>query len=378
MGGMPVKTGIKVTKLFAGANTPEGFVSFFGDIAGMNPNRVFIIKGGPGVGKSTFMSKIANDLIKMGYDLEYYHCASDPDSLDAMVVPALGVAIMDGTAPHMIDPQYPGAVEELIHFGDDWNEQLIIPNRDVIIKGSKSMKRWFQTGHSQLKEAKIAYDEWKSYVRESLDTIKYRQLVYCLIKRVMNNCNNYGGNNGEKHYFSSAVTPNGIKDFAATCFKPGMKVYPIYGGPGSGAKEVLTRIAQIAQWQGLFTEKSHCPIEPESLDMVMIPKLDTVVINIWPPLRSHVPNVEGICLQEGIDLDTCLPQGGVIEDYREVAMDARKRFLTLLDKAMGNMARAKAVHTEIEGYYISAMDFEKIEQRRKEVLGRMLEYEKDF
>jgi len=38
----------------------------------------------------------------LGYDVELFHCSSDPSSLDGVVMPGIGVALMDGTAPHMV------------------------------------------------------------------------------------------------------------------------------------------------------------------------------------------------------------------------------------------------------------------------------------
>ena len=67
--------------------------------------RVFVIKGGPGVGKST-LCVIATEMLKRGYNVEIHHCASDNASLDAVVVPAAGIALIDGTAPHVYDPRH--------------------------------------------------------------------------------------------------------------------------------------------------------------------------------------------------------------------------------------------------------------------------------
>ena len=45
-----------VRKFFAGSNTPLGFYSFFDQIIDlMQAHRFFILKGGPGTGKSTLM-----------------------------------------------------------------------------------------------------------------------------------------------------------------------------------------------------------------------------------------------------------------------------------------------------------------------------------
>ncbi|HHV61803.1 MAG TPA: ATPase [Firmicutes bacterium] len=89
-----------IKKVFPGGNTPQGFYSFYDQIITPNATRILIIKGGPGVGKSTFMRKIAEEMVDRGYDVELHHCSSDNGSLDGVVIPSIGVALIDGTAPH--------------------------------------------------------------------------------------------------------------------------------------------------------------------------------------------------------------------------------------------------------------------------------------
>ena len=51
-----------------GGNTSLGFYSFYDNVIGPEARRVFILKGGPGAGKSTFMTRIADRLVGMGFD----------------------------------------------------------------------------------------------------------------------------------------------------------------------------------------------------------------------------------------------------------------------------------------------------------------------
>lgn len=96
-------TNVKTKHMFPGGNTSLGFYSYYKYILPQEEaSKIFIIKGGPGVGKSTFMKKVAKEMEKMGYDLEYMHCSSDPNSLDGLVIPAIKVALMDGTSPHVV------------------------------------------------------------------------------------------------------------------------------------------------------------------------------------------------------------------------------------------------------------------------------------
>ena len=78
---------------FPGGNTAGGFCSHFGDIlpAPMQ-RRMFYLKGGPGVGKSTLMRRVGEAAEKAGLEVEYFHCSSDPDSLDAVCLPQKGAA----------------------------------------------------------------------------------------------------------------------------------------------------------------------------------------------------------------------------------------------------------------------------------------------
>lgn len=105
---------------FAAANTAGGFYSCFDTLYSPDSGeweKIYIIKGGPGTGKSSFMRRVAEAAEERGYAVEYDLCSSDPASLDGIRIPARGLAMMDGTAPHARDPKCPGAVEEIINMG---------------------------------------------------------------------------------------------------------------------------------------------------------------------------------------------------------------------------------------------------------------------
>lgn len=86
---------------FPGGNTSKGFYSFYHYMIPHDATRIFCIKGGPGVGKSTLMRRIGETMLEHGYDVEYHCCSSDNGSLDGVHIPSIGVALLDGTAPHV-------------------------------------------------------------------------------------------------------------------------------------------------------------------------------------------------------------------------------------------------------------------------------------
>ncbi|MBO5883210.1 MAG: hypothetical protein J6Q78_02245 [Clostridia bacterium] len=102
------------TAAFAAANSGYGFRSFYEQI--FNDSGIkkrYIIKGGPGTGKSSFMKTIGKKQEECGRTVEYYLCSSDPDSVDGIVIDGK-IAMMDGTAPHTVDTEIAGARDEMI------------------------------------------------------------------------------------------------------------------------------------------------------------------------------------------------------------------------------------------------------------------------
>jgi len=105
-------------RYFLGANSPTGFYSLYHQLIDRETARaVYLIKGGPGCGKSSLMGRVARHAEAAGHTVEYIICSGDPDSLDAVYLPELGVALADATSPHVLEPKFPGVVEHYLDLG---------------------------------------------------------------------------------------------------------------------------------------------------------------------------------------------------------------------------------------------------------------------
>lgn len=106
-------------RYFPGANTGRGFIGHFEGIVPpwSEPHYTYVLKGGPGVGKSTLMKKCAAIARANGFTVEEFRCASDPESFDAVRIPQRRLVLLDGTAPHTIDPAMPGIDGETLDLG---------------------------------------------------------------------------------------------------------------------------------------------------------------------------------------------------------------------------------------------------------------------
>ncbi|MDE7243173.1 MAG: hypothetical protein K2O18_04235 [Oscillospiraceae bacterium] len=90
------------THFFLGANSGQGFQNLFQTFCEPEKHHdLLVLKGGPGVGKSTMMRKIGEAMEARGEEVEYLHCSGDPKSLDGVHIPRIKTAVVDGTSPHV-------------------------------------------------------------------------------------------------------------------------------------------------------------------------------------------------------------------------------------------------------------------------------------
>ncbi len=137
-------------EFFAAANTADGFVSFFDEVF-FSPRieQRYIIKGGPGTGKSSLMRRIARRAADSGFEVEYYYCSSDTDSLDGIIIDSR-VAVFDGTAPHSYDTVIAGARDEIVNLGDFWDSAALRGRVCEIEALAKDKKRAYSEAYGYL------------------------------------------------------------------------------------------------------------------------------------------------------------------------------------------------------------------------------------
>ena len=96
----------KSVDFFLGTTTPAGFRGYFEELRREPGTQMYLVKSGPGCGKSTLMKRLAQ---MSGGPVQCIHCSSDPDSLDGVVFCEKKAAIVDATAPHTLGAAPPGA-----------------------------------------------------------------------------------------------------------------------------------------------------------------------------------------------------------------------------------------------------------------------------
>ena len=361
----------RVKMVFPGGNTCLGFYSFYNYIIGEEAQRIWVLKGGPGTGKSTFMKQIGKELLERGFDLEFHWCSSDHESLDALTIPRYQLAILDGTEPHVVDPCYPGAVDEIVNLGDYLDQTKLVPYKEEFIS-LRHVKHQFATTYSSLRMAKLARDEEISCHEEALDYQCFHRLTGELFRQIFGQNNTWGeGSPDERHLFASALTPKGIIHYLPSLLDGITFLYLLEGDPGSGKEMILRELAEYAYRCGFTVDVYHCAFDPAQIDLVVLPERKIAVLNLFKELDFNTESLSGLRYCERIDCNTCLDDNLLTRFDRELR-ESRELFNGCLQRALYYLKEARTYYQQMENYYREAMDFDAVENRRKELFARIL------
>ena len=133
-------------RYFAASNSSRGFKNYFKEVLS-DADLLYVVKGGPGTGKSSFMKRCSKRAEEKGYYVENFCCSSDADSLEGVLVfdGERKIGIFDGTPPHVWEPKLVGAVERTVNLGEFWSEKALASQKNEI----KALTRKKETAYNK-------------------------------------------------------------------------------------------------------------------------------------------------------------------------------------------------------------------------------------
>lgn len=343
---------------FLGGNTPLGFFSYFDHL--IRPERaekLYILKGGPGTGKSSFMKTIVTAFQGADYDVEVFHCSSDPESLDAVRVPALEIAWVDGTAPHTIDPKFPGIFDEIVDFGAFLDQTVLLDRKRQVTEIQAEVSHGYQQAYRYLAAAKSIHENIVAANTVAMAHGPLNERIQQVVAAIFGHRAPSKVTGHSRRLFASAITPIGLVHYLSSLMDSVPKRIVVTGEPGTGKSTLLKAVAHAAVTHGFDLEIFHSPLDPHSIDHVIIPKLGVAVITstLFHPYEH--PDATIVNLNEYRNYHK-------VKQHRQQTEDAMALFQQVLDRAIRTLAQTKAVRDQLEGYYVDAMDFSKVEAIR--------------
>lgn len=348
---------------YAGSNSSRGFYSFYeGALKGLDC--LYVLKGGPGTGKSTLIRKVGESLNQKGFDIEFLHCSSDNQSLDGVIIPGLKTGIVDGTAPHIVDPKYPGVLDRIINLGDFRDDSKLSAHKEAIVALTDKISATFMTAYEKFGTAKKIHDDIEKIYIKAMDFNKANQVTETLIDRMFSDSLQPERAPKIKHLFMGAATPKGPVCYYDNLTEQDVTRFIVKGRAGSGKSTMMKKIGAHAENLGLSVEYYHCAFDPGSIDMVSIPAIKTSILDGTAP---HVfdPKREG---DEIVDMFAlCIDPMVEVNEADEITK-LEGEYQSYMKEGTEYLAEAKRLHDELEVYYVSAMDFAGINKKTEELI----------
>lgn len=327
---------------FASANSADGFYSLFGEAYSEDKYKsVYILKGGPGTGKSTLMDSIAARAEREGIEFEALLCSSDSGSLDGIIFDSLGTAIFDGTAPHCHDPFYPGVCGSIINLGAMWNEDELRGHRSEIERLFKSKSIAYERAYRLLRAAGIARRDVIGAYERAVDDAKMDSAMRRMIRQLIGR-----GDGGEErrrfisaHSTSGAVRLDTLERGAATT---------VTVSRDHGAGYIYMR---------RLREETHGAEMTVALD-ALLPELCEAIY--YPGTGVLVKLADEDDYERGdirINCGRFVKNESIRPDRAKIRF-SEKSADALIEEALSSLSEAGRIHAEIETIYTPAMDFD--------------------
>ena len=332
--------------LFPGAMGPNGFISCFDQLMDESIlQRRLILKGGPGVGKSTFMRRLHAVLCDDGQPSTLCFCSGDPDSLDAVVLPHAGLLVLDGTAPHIMDPEIPGARDSIINLGECLDESALRPRLPHIRACMADHAAASRRARAYMKASLALAQDSAALIDSCIDPLRFRQMTDALVSAVLAAHGEATEKPQKRSVITDAITPKGKLCLLSNHMQ--RRVIRLARRDEMNLTPVFAALSYAAQTAGYHVEEHLDPLFPGGILHLSIPALSTLVTT-----------GDTLVSEQTFDFTACLPQGALLR--HECALEQSKASVSqLLHRAVSSMQQAKQLHDELETFYVPNMDFSK-------------------
>lgn len=172
-----------------------------------------------------------------------------------------------------------------------------------------------------------------------------------------------------RHYFASGNTARGAHYLYDSAFQGLSQIFLLEGPPGTGKSTTIKHIAENMLMHGRNVELFHSPLDPDSLDALIINDMSIGVAD--GRLCEGVSALNNIVR---IDFGSAVDESQFSEKIHEEISALQQTLLRTYSNAYSSFSSALRTHDDWESVYISHMDFQKadliVNQLSKALFGK--------
>lgn len=330
----------KVEKYFAAANSYRGFISYFDKLFSSNKyDKIYVLKGGPGTGKSSLMKAVENKVLDKHCNVQEIYCSSDPKSLDAVIITSQDkrIAIIDGTAPHERDAVIPGAIDEIINLADGIDKQWISGKRNDILALNKEKKNAYKAAYSYLSIAGAA----DKFITETYRSIFDKKRAKNKAEEILSSIS---CDKNEREDIKLISSFGRLGSYSLDTLELISKRLISVSGDEIASSLLIEELSNYLRYKEVSFTRLLCPKNPDALDALYIPDSSLSIS------RKQVGD---------IDAESFLTFMGYDKEQIKTANMIKR---DALEEAKRWFAIASDLHFRLEDIYIASMNFDKNEE----------------
>ena len=342
---------------FAASNSAHGFHSFYAEFFDdVDVERVFVIKGGPGTGKSRFMREVSAYAAARGWQSRMIYCSSDADSLDGVILQKgeRRWALLDGTSPHVYEPKSPGVREELINLGEFWDSDRLVASREEIGRQNRIKQEGYRRAYRYLSAYSSILENYKSRILPHVRMQSISDYAKKLISQIP-----AGEKFGSKTCVMESIGMSGRVAFDSF-FCQAARLYLIedYKKTAPYLTEALYRLAMEKRQQ---VRVCRNPIIPEQVDGILF--LNSGIAFAIHPLADMELAYHRISMRRFLKTSE-------LRAIKDAALFDERMMRAMLDGTLSEMQAVRAAHFALEEIYSASMDFGRKEEFTKSFCNR--------
>ncbi len=210
------------------------------------------------------------------------------------------------------------------------NEKYSLDIKDSNAK--KQLDTALSYAYADLSRALKIHDKWEEIYIKNIDFDELNKFTQEIIDKIFKDkLNKQKGVNINRFFGASTVYGN--NDYILNITDKIQHRYFIKGRPGTGKSTMLKKIVKAANERGFDTYIYHCAFDPDSLDMVVIPKLNVCMFDSTSP-HEHFTNkfcdevidIYSRAVAKNTDEKFASQLNEIQEEYHAHTLSAKKHF----------------------------------------------------
>jgi hypothetical protein len=355
----------KERHIFAGGNTARGYRCFFDSVLA-EMDCLFVLTGGVEGLASTLIKQIGDELAPRAGSVEWIHSPFVNGAFDGVIFSDLRAAVVDGSYPRVLQPRAPGLIESYVNLQAVIDTNRLAPRRNLIATWYEALYQKTQEAYEAFAQALAIHDEWEEIYISRLNREKANRVAEEVTELFFGE-ETLPKNARIRHMYLGAATPSGPVDHIANLTADIGKRYFIKGRPGSGKSTMLNKLVAEAKRRGFDAEVYHCGLDPNSLDMVILPEKSIAIFDSTAP-HEYFPDRSS---DEVIDMYARAIEPGTDEVFADQLAEIRGRYAAAMKKGTASLAEAQICRHRLADIYGQAADRDKVEAVHQSIVREL-------